>query len=121
MAHSNLFGKPGHGAPTNDIRKKKFTEYQLQSHSTHPHDLGDAVANPVDFVPTSALPNNPYKPPSAAQMADEPTYQPRPNYGNGNPYHVNGGGHPGINGHNGPGHPNGTIDPVCHDKNYKRS
>ena len=24
-----MFGRPGHGAPTNDIRKKKFTEHQL--------------------------------------------------------------------------------------------
>ena len=29
LAHVHLFGKPGHGAPTEDIRKKKFTEYQL--------------------------------------------------------------------------------------------
>ena len=29
MAQASLFGKPGHGAPTNDIRKKKFTEYQF--------------------------------------------------------------------------------------------
>merc|ERR1712223_658856 len=29
QAHLNLFGKPGHGAPTENIRKKKFTEYQL--------------------------------------------------------------------------------------------
>ena len=24
-----MFGKPGHGAPTENIKKKKFTEYQL--------------------------------------------------------------------------------------------
>ena len=29
LAQASLFGKPGHGAPTNDIRKKKFTEYQF--------------------------------------------------------------------------------------------
>ena len=29
MAQASIFGRPGHGAPTNDIRKKKFTEYQL--------------------------------------------------------------------------------------------
>merc|ERR1711997_760725 len=27
--HVNLFGKPGHGAPTEEIRKRRFTEYQL--------------------------------------------------------------------------------------------
>ena len=29
LANLKLFGRPGHGAPTVDIRKKRFTEYQL--------------------------------------------------------------------------------------------
>ena len=29
MAHAKMFGRPGNGAPTVDIRKKKFTEHQL--------------------------------------------------------------------------------------------
>lgn len=29
MAHGKMFGRPGNGAPTVDIRKKKFTEHQL--------------------------------------------------------------------------------------------
>ena len=29
MARSKVFGRPGHGAPTVDVRKKKFTEHQL--------------------------------------------------------------------------------------------
>ena len=37
MAQASIFGRPGHGAPTNDIRKKKFTEYQLD------------IANKPDF------------------------------------------------------------------------
>ena len=29
LSKLRLFGRPGHGAPTENIRKKKFTEYQL--------------------------------------------------------------------------------------------
>ena len=29
LSNLRLFGRPGHGAPTENIRKKKFTEYQL--------------------------------------------------------------------------------------------
>ena len=29
MANNKLFGRPGNGAPLEDVRKKKFTEYQL--------------------------------------------------------------------------------------------
>ena len=29
LSNLKLFGRPGHGAPTENIRKKKFTEYQL--------------------------------------------------------------------------------------------
>jgi len=29
LSRQKLFGRPGHGAPTENIRKKKFTEYQL--------------------------------------------------------------------------------------------
>jgi len=29
IAKQKMFGRPGHGAPTQDIRKKKFTEHQL--------------------------------------------------------------------------------------------
>ncbi len=97
MAHSNLFGKPGHGAPTKDIRKKKFTEYQLQAGPGMPPAggsgsdyVGDAVANPVDFVSSSSLPN-PYRPPQP-QMDDGIAYQPRPPGSSINPY---------MNGHNG--------------------
>ena len=39
MAQDTLFGKPGHGAPTNDIRKKKFTEYQFDTMAKQAFDL----------------------------------------------------------------------------------
>merc|ERR1719322_1509528 len=29
LRRQKMFGRPGHGAPTGDIRKKKFTEHQL--------------------------------------------------------------------------------------------
>lgn len=35
MTRSKMFGRPGHGAPTLDIRKKKFTEYQLTHGENH--------------------------------------------------------------------------------------
>eukprot|EP00090_Calanus_glacialis_P013030 TRINITY_DN21643_c0_g1_i1.p1 TRINITY_DN21643_c0_g1~~TRINITY_DN21643_c0_g1_i1.p1 ORF type:complete len:462 (-),score=133.65 TRINITY_DN21643_c0_g1_i1:237-1583(-) len=31
IVKQKIFGRPGHGAPTQDIRKKKFTEHQLDS------------------------------------------------------------------------------------------
>ena len=34
-----VFCRPGHGAPTGDIRKKKFTEYQLDRCSQPEHGL----------------------------------------------------------------------------------
>jgi len=53
LARAKMFGKPGHGAPTGDIRKKKFTEHQInkergiqKSHSTFSLD------NSADFVPS---------------------------------------------------------------------
>ena len=30
LSRQKMFGRPGHGAPTEDIRKKKFTEHQLR-------------------------------------------------------------------------------------------
>ena len=29
LSRAKMFGRPGHGAPTKDIRKKKFTEHQM--------------------------------------------------------------------------------------------
>ena len=40
--------RPGHGAPTEDIRKKKFTEHQLRR-SQSVLSLGDAAADLVQF------------------------------------------------------------------------
>ena len=31
LSRAKMFGRPGHGAPTRDIRKKKFTEHQMNS------------------------------------------------------------------------------------------
>jgi hypothetical protein len=37
-----LFGKPGHGAPTEEIRKRRFTEYQLSDGTDNiPAENGD--------------------------------------------------------------------------------
>eukprot|EP00096_Caligus_rogercresseyi_P010932 TRINITY_DN4138_c0_g1_i1.p1 TRINITY_DN4138_c0_g1~~TRINITY_DN4138_c0_g1_i1.p1 ORF type:complete len:276 (-),score=37.11 TRINITY_DN4138_c0_g1_i1:58-885(-) len=42
LSRSKIFGKPGHGAPTENNRKKLFTEHQLQEFTTrpsHPPDM----------------------------------------------------------------------------------
>ena len=39
LNRQKMFGRPGHGAPTQDIRKKKFTEHQLKR-SQSMHSLG---------------------------------------------------------------------------------
>ena len=70
MAHSNLFGRPGHGAPTNDIRKKKFTEYQL-SDGTENGEFEHGMTTMDD----SALPN----PKPSYQVYDSNPY-PRPTH-----------------------------------------
>ena len=31
LSNQRLFGRPGHGAPTENVRKKKFTEHQLMT------------------------------------------------------------------------------------------
>ena len=31
LSRAKMFGRPGHGAPTTDIRKKKFTEHQMNN------------------------------------------------------------------------------------------
>ena len=46
MAQASLFGKPGHGAPTNDIRKKKFTEYQFDQLAKQAMDAALDEDNP---------------------------------------------------------------------------
>ena len=75
MAHSNLFGKPGHGAPTENIRKKRFTEYQLTDASGAggpPPEEGGMIHSRAGFyaMDDSAVPNtqpsyqgNPYRQP----------------------------------------------------------
>lgn len=65
LAHVQLFGKPGHGAPTGNIRKKKFTEYQLQEPSIN------GVTNDDSAIPNGfggdyeygAAKANPFRPP----------------------------------------------------------
>jgi len=42
MSRNKLFGRPGHGAPTDNIRKKKFTEYQLSEETRRVHEHPDA-------------------------------------------------------------------------------
>lgn len=68
LAHANLFGKPGHGAPTENIRKKKFTEYQLADEENH---LTDGFSQDDSALPDHPQPNyNPYPRPPAYENSD---------------------------------------------------
>ena len=71
LAHANLFGKPGHGAPTSNIRKKKFTEYQLATGEEGSEQglttLDDSAL--LDHRPSYKLSDNPYRPPVVNQVA----------------------------------------------------
>jgi hypothetical protein len=60
-----LFGKPGHGAPTEEIRKRRFTEYQLSDGTDNiPAENGDGSglysAYPV-AMDDSCIPNRRYE------------------------------------------------------------
>ena len=74
LSRTKLFGRPGHGAPTENIKKKKFTEYQLEKidkemHGYNPYgdseyDFGGgegatAVARPPPDYRTTAEPPRP--------------------------------------------------------------
>merc|ERR1711892_265063 len=53
LARLKMFGKPGHGAPTGDIRKKRFTEHQQDQglkRSTSMFNLEDATES-MSFRP----------------------------------------------------------------------
>ena len=74
LAHVHLFGKPGHGAPTEDIRKKKFTEYQLSDGTDLATRDDSAIPDyKPSFMKSTAATNgssgtengysNPYRPP----------------------------------------------------------
>ncbi|XP_059098913.1 uncharacterized protein LOC131893000 isoform X2 [Tigriopus californicus] len=56
LARLKHFGRPGHGAPTENIRKKKFTEYQFQD-VEHKHDYHEPPP-PMSFY-SEQSPTNP--------------------------------------------------------------
>ena len=50
LARQRMFGKPGHGAPTQNVRKKIFTEYQLTRQDTiRPEQATSASEGNPDF------------------------------------------------------------------------
>lgn len=70
LAHANLFGKPGHGAPTENIRKKKFTEYQLADEERHVTD-GFSQDDSALPNPMPSYNSNPYPRPTALDSSME--------------------------------------------------
>ena len=70
QAHLNLFGRPGHGAPTENIRKKRFTEYQLAEAETSADivegsmdDSAVPITRPTYRMADLETNGNPYRPP----------------------------------------------------------
>ena len=66
LSRAKMFGRPGHGAPTRDIRKKKFTEHQMnsltRSQSLFGLDSEEPTSSPVtryDSQPAIDLANLP--------------------------------------------------------------
>jgi len=51
LSKNKIFGRPGHGAPTYDIRKKKFTEHQLDHQVHHQYGGGNSWDDEPDFAP----------------------------------------------------------------------
>ena len=58
MSRIKMFGRPGNGAPTGDVRKKKFTEHQLDTNMIRSH-LGWCRLFPacceIVFVPPGVM------------------------------------------------------------------
>ena len=50
LSNLRLFGRPGHGAPTENIRKKKFTEYQLTDSDERRRVQQSAAAESAVYV-----------------------------------------------------------------------
>ena len=94
LSRNKLFGRPGHGAPTENIKKKKFTEYQLdridkEMHGYNPY--GDTEYG--DYGPREGATSVARPPPDYRTTAEPPrpqTYdayeKTRPNHPNGQEY-----------------------------------
>lgn len=56
LSNLRLFGRPGHGAPTENIRKQKFTEYQLtdSGERRRTHELAAAESAAHEMHSTNA-------------------------------------------------------------------
>ena len=90
LSRTKLFGKPGHGAPTENIKKKKFTEYQLdkEMHSYNPYGDTDYDFGPREGATSVARPPPDYR--TTAEPPRPQTYdsyeqaRPSPNIGREN-------------------------------------
>ena len=49
LSRTKLFGRPGHGAPTENIKKKKFTEYQLEKVEKEMHGYNPYGDSEYDY------------------------------------------------------------------------
>ena len=74
-----MFGKPGHGAPTEDIRKKRFTEYQLSDGTGRDEGAQNGVESSGMYhytmddscIPSSYETGNPYRAPAPYATEDQ--------------------------------------------------
>ena len=74
LSRTKLFGKPGHGAPTENIKKKKFTEYQLEA-SKEMHNYNPYGDTEYDYGPREGATPAARPPPDYRTTAEPPRPQ----------------------------------------------
>ena len=75
LSRTKLFGKPGHGAPTENIKKKKFTEYQLDRIDKEMHSYNPYGDTEYDFGPREGATSVARPPPDYRTTAEPPRPQ----------------------------------------------
>ena len=75
LSRTKLFGKPGHGAPTENIKKKKFTEYQLDRVEKEMHDYNPYGDTEYDYGPRDGATSVARPPPDYRNTAEPPRPQ----------------------------------------------
>ena len=96
LSRTKLFGKPGHGAPTQNIKKKKFTEYQLDKVDKEMHGYNPYGDTEYDFASRDGATSVARPPPDYRSTAEPPRPQTYDSYEMNRPPPENGTGHPTV-------------------------
>ena len=75
LSRTKLFGKPGHGAPTQNIKKKKFTEYQLDKVEKEMHGYNPYGDTEYDYASREGATSVARPPPDYRSTAEPPRPQ----------------------------------------------